>query len=307
MSSPRILVLLTTHNGADYLPAQLDSLIGQRDVALHILVSDDASTDDTCSILTRYAEDAPAQFTLLPPGEFGSAAANFFRLIREADATGFEAVAFCDQDDIWQPDKLARHWQLLCDSGYAAVSSNVIAFDAAGTRQLIVKSQPQRPGDYAFESAGPGSTFLLRHDSFALVQRQLRDASSAANHAPVHDWLVYALVRASGGRWHIDPSPSVEYRQHEANVLGANEGVAQNLRRLAGVRSGDYRRAVRAIVAAAREVADDAERPRLEWLHARLDRLGPLNRLRLLRHVGALRRRSRDRLALAGFILLGLF
>ncbi|WP_282851825.1 glycosyltransferase [Gulosibacter sediminis] len=311
---PRILVLLTTHNGAAFLEEQLDSVLSQRGVDVDVLVSDDASTDGTGKILARYAAAAGGRVRVLEPGVFGSATANFFRIMRDADVAGYDAVGFCDQDDVWVPGKLERHFNVLAlpngldgRGAYWAVSSNVTAFTAAGERQLVVKNQLQRSADYMFESAGPGSTFLLRPEAFALVQRRLLAPDSVADATAAHDWLAYALVRASGGRWFIDGESSVEYRQHGKNALGANEGLSQYVRRFRSIANGQFRRNALGIVEACLEVASPAERGRLEWMRVRLERLNYLDRLRLARRVSEFRRRRRDQLALAGTLVLGLF
>ena len=53
---PRILVLLATHNGQEFLDEQLNSVLSQADVDVTVLVSDDASTDETIPMLERRAE-----------------------------------------------------------------------------------------------------------------------------------------------------------------------------------------------------------------------------------------------------------
>lgn len=311
--TPRILVLLATHNGAEFLDAQLDSILEQRDVEVRVLACDDASVDATRELLRRRAERDP-RVTLLPGGTFGSAAANFFHLIQQAPADGVDAIGLSDQDDIWHANKLDRHARLLLadhgiDGGgpYDAVSSNVVAFDTAGHRVLVQKNQPQQEADFAFESGGPGSTFLLRPEAFRLVQGRLRDPDSAARRARSHDWLIYALVRAAGGRWFIDGEATVEYRQHGANELGANEGLRQNLRRLQQIASRRHRDDAQRIIAAAREVATPSEHVRLDLLAELTARTDLVARLRLARLAPRLRRRRRDRLALAATILTGLW
>ncbi len=310
---PRILVLLATHNGEEFLDEQLGSVLSQAEVDVTLLVSDDTSTDQTFAMLTQRA-DTDSRIELLQPGKFGSAANNFARLIRDANPTGYDAIALCDQDDIWLPGKLRRHYDILSaplgldgKGGYAAVSSNVTAFKPDGTRQLIVKNQTQKLADYAFESGGPGSTFLIQPQAFTLVQQQLRTPQSNTNTARSHDWLIYALIRASGGRWFIDGEPTVDYRQHDDNVLGANEGWRQHLRRLAVIREGTYRADVANIVAAALEVADAKQAPRLRWLATQIESNSLRSRLRLARRAHQLRRRRRDQLVLAATITLGVW
>lgn len=310
---PRVLVLLATHNGAAFLREQLESVLAQDGVEVHVLISDDGSTDATPKLIGDFV-GADARVRALPPGRFGSAAANFARLIQDADLEEYDAVALCDQDDRWTPWKLARHAAILFDAEaiaagepVSAVSSNVVAFDEQGLERIIVKDQPQRLADYAFESGGPGSTYLLGRPAFRLVQQELRRPDGAAARARAHDWLIYALVRASGGRWVIDHEPSVEYRQHDANVLGANEGATQHWRRLRKIIDGSYRQDVSTVVAAAEAVAVGPHRRRLASLRALTARRDPLSRLRLARRAGHFRRRRRDQLVLTVTLLFGLW
>lgn len=312
-SRPRILVLLTTHNGAEFLDEQLDSVLAQEDVDVTIIVSDDNSSDSTPALLAERASD-DARVQLLEQGHFGSAAANFFRLIRETDATGYDAISLCDQDDIWEPWKLSRHYELLTRpqgvngrGPLSAVSSNVTAFAVDGSEVLIAKNQPQQLADYAFESGGPGSTFLLTPAAYELVRTRLLVPNGAASKVRSHDWMIYALVRASGGRWFIDGEPSVRYRQHADNLLGANEGWRQNWRRLRQIADRTHRDDARLIIAAAREVASGATAERLDWLSHAVSSTDPTARIRLARRARQLRRRRRDQLALAATIVSGVW
>lgn len=70
-----IAVLIATYNGEHWLLEQLQSILNQKDVTVHVFVSDDLSTDQTWSLLQSISDD---RITLLPRGEkFGSAAQNF--------------------------------------------------------------------------------------------------------------------------------------------------------------------------------------------------------------------------------------
>lgn len=307
--TPRIVVLLATHNGIAYLEEQLRSILGQTGVEVQVIISDDGSTDGTLDLLHELARESE-QITVLEPGRFGSAAANFYRLIGDTEASSFDAVALCDQDDLWEPWKLQRHFALLTGelgSGAAAVSSNVTAFDAEGRAWLIKKDQPQRRADYLFESGGPGSTFLLSPETYAFVRAQLLDENAPARQVSAHDWCIYALVRASGRSWCIDALPSVRYRQHQQNVLGANQGMRQHLSRLRQIANRNYRHSVQQVITACESVAAADAREVISWTHERTARLHPVNRMRLARRAGEFRRRQRDQLVLAATILLGLW
>ena len=50
----KVLVLMATYNGAQYLDEQIQSLIDQKNVELEILVRDDGSTDNTTNVLNKW-------------------------------------------------------------------------------------------------------------------------------------------------------------------------------------------------------------------------------------------------------------
>ena len=304
----RVTVLLATHDGAEYLQEQLDSILRQRDVEVRVVVSDDASRDATPALLAAAAADPRVE--LLPSGVFGSPQANFLRLMRDADVTGADAVAFADQDDVWHDDKLARQFALLRGKRLDAVSSNVVAFwpraDGGVRRRLIDKAQPQRSLDFLFESAGPGCTFVLEASAF----RQVRDV--LAEHPLVdpsvaHDWLVYAVARALGLRWRIDPTPTIDYRQHGSNATGANSGPKQALVRLRALASGRFRSQVGAVARLTAAIAAPALGHRLATVLPLLESNTPASRAALRRLVPELRRAHCEQRLLAVALRVGLW
>lgn len=302
----RVLVLLATHNGERYLAEQLETILDQAGVELRVIASDDASTDGTVRILERFAAADP-RLELLEPGRFGSPAANFYRLLADADLGWADAVGFADQDDRWLPGKLARHVRILREEGVDGVSSNVIAFTETGRRTLVKKDYPMRRLDYVFETPGPGSSMLLSRRLAELVAAQLRNPDSPAKDAWSHDLLFYALGRAAGLGWRIDAEPSVEYRQHGEQAIGANGTVRAIAKRVHLTATRWHRTLVRIVVESCIHVAAPSELPRLQWLHEVLAAETPANAARLARRTGEFRRRPRDRAALAGLMSSGLW
>jgi rhamnosyltransferase len=238
---PRVAVLMATYNGMEWLQAQLDSILTQENVDVTLYVSDDGSSDGTDEALRKLSQIDSRVVVLPKIASTGSAGRNFYRLIRDVDADAFDYVALADQDDIWHQDKLIRHIHLINRHQVAAVSSNVTAFWPNGTEQLIVKSQPQLTWDFLFESAGPGCSFLMTPWLVARVREQLLKVNSQARQIALHDWLIYAVCRAYGAKWIIDANPSLYYRQHALNVVGANSGMLAKWKRLILFQQGWYR------------------------------------------------------------------
>lgn len=227
-----IAVLMATFNGGKFVQRQLDSILSQVDVHLEIFISDDCSVDDTLVIITDYANRFE-QVHLVGSGlKKGGAAENFFFLIRSVDFSGFDYVAFSDQDDVWFTDKLIRAVSSLVREGVNGYSSDVIAYwPRTEKRKVITKSSAQTEFDFWFESPGPGCTHLFTSWSLAKFKKFICANEQALTQIDYHDWLVYAYYRYHDLGWFIDRSSHMLYVQHSENQIGANFGVGAALRR----------------------------------------------------------------------------
>lgn len=299
-----VAVLLATFNGLRWLPEQVDSILRQAEVDVRLIISDDLSTDGTWDWLKELAGRDNRVLLLPHSRKFGSAAANFYRFITDADIDDCDFVAFSDQDDIWAPDKLIRHIGIANQTGADGVSSNVIAFWENGYSVEINKSQPQRKLDYLFGSPGPGCTFLISRWLVGELRRLLVDPASSAREAAFHDWLAYAVCRASGRTWYIDDISSVKYRQHHANEFGANFGAAARIARIKKLSDNWYRKEVIKILDVCMTLSNDPDYIDLSRL---LRQKNPANQFKLLFYVNRARRRIADRIVLATAITLQIF
>lgn len=258
-AAPKVLVLLAAYQGAPFVEQQILSVLGQHGVEPHILVSVDLSTDDTERLIDQCCASSPQITTLAHGQTFGGAAPNFYRLLCEADLRAYEYIALADQDDVWLPDKLARAVATLEEERVDGYSSNVWEWRETPSPKMsvIVKSQPQQRWDHLFSSPGPGCTFVLKREPAIEFADWLREIS-AAQLIDYHDWLIYAWFRVSGYRWTIDDQPTMLYRQHGGNQLGANSGIAAVRDRVAKVRSDWYLSQVRML---AKVLKQDDARP----------------------------------------------
>lgn len=303
--TPAIVVLLATHNGVRWLDEQVDSILSQEGVSVRIVALDDGSTDGTTDWLAARSAHEPRLTVLADDGTGGSSARNFYRLIETAGIDGGELVAFSDQDDVWQPDKFAKHSALLAE-GNDGVSSSVLSFWSTGRTELVRKDFPQREFDYLLESPGPGCSFLLTPELFQLVRQTLR-TSEDARQVEYHDSLIYAIARAAGLRWHIDGYPSVNYRQHDDNVLGSNQGLSAAFERLRLIREHWLRRHATLLTRVALHVAPAESRSELSRILGYLTNDGWRNRRELARLTPRLRRRPRDQRIIGLLITIGIW
>ncbi len=300
---PNIAVLMATYNGLAWLHEQLHSILNQVEVDLTLYVSDDGSLDGSYELIKELAVDDP-RIVLLPKVQrMGSAGKNFYRLICDVYVTEYDFIAFADQDDVWSLDKLSRHIGLIQNSHAEAVSSNVLAFWPDNSQKLIDKSQPQQNYDFLFESAGPGCTFLMTPWLVGEVKHQLTN-DGAARDVIMHDWLTYAICRAHGKSWIIDAVPSMQYRQHQHNVIGANSGIRAVVARLMKINNGWYRHEVALI---SRVVASISLDKKLTIFQKIIQGDSLRDRFKLIPYAIQGRRKFIDRVVLVLSILLFIF
>ena len=218
MSAANVLkILLSTFNGEKYLAEQLSSLLRQTYPQLRIIIRDDGSTDATMDIVRRYAlKDERISYS---QGANVGPAESFLSLLKEENGVAAAYYAFCDQDDIWKPDKVERAVAALQsrDTGHPVLyCSGYTLFDSETGRQSVPPGRNIRPGlrNALVENIATGCTLVLNRSARNLV------ISRTPRCALMHDWWCYLVVSAFGCVIY-DPYASVQYRQHASNVIGA--------------------------------------------------------------------------------------
>jgi len=293
---PIVVVLMAVYNGISWLPEQVRSIMLQSDVDVKLFISDDGSNDGSQSWLEDLAGTDDRIHILPQKSNTGSAGKNFYRLICDADVGDADFIALADQDDIWFTHKLADQIEQIHQFCADGVSSNVIAFWPDGSRHLINKAFPQKKFDFLYESAGPGCSFLIKSTLFLQIKSFLENTEDMASLPELHDWLIYAVCRAIGNKWHIADSPMLEYRQHSGNVIGAHYGMKARLRRIQSIRRGWYRLEVQKISHIVLGLTRSRE---LQNVCGQLIQLSLYDRFKLLFTITETRRNRSEQFALA--------
>ncbi|MEE1314240.1 MAG: glycosyltransferase family 2 protein [Faecalimonas sp.] len=221
----RVEILLACYNGEAYIRQQLDSILAQDYTNWVVRACDDASTDDTYAILEEYGERFPEKFVLeKKENGSGSAKANFFYLLKQSTCA---YVMCCDQDDVWLPNKISLSLELMkkteSDEVPVLVHSDLKVVDAElavlsesfFAHSNLRKSFAYR--DILIQNQVTGCTMMMNR---ALVNRM----NLEENEAPIlmHDWLA-ALLATACGRVAFLEEPTILYRQHAVNSVGAKK------------------------------------------------------------------------------------
>lgn len=236
-----VAILLCTYNGEEYLQDQLDSFIQQTHTQWALYVSDDGSTDNTLVILERYQNLLGRDRLKIYNGPRQGFGKNFLSLIKNPDLEG-SFFAFSDQDDIWHQDKLSRALTALPKPPH-----HLPALYCSRTRLVDSSARPigfsplfqKKPGfrNALVQSLAGANTMMINAAGLDLLRRTPDDAEVVA-----HDWLAYLLISACGGKVIYDPVPTLDYRQHQNNVIGSNSGARQRMMRVWKMLGGRQRK-----------------------------------------------------------------
>ncbi len=235
MADKKTVVILSTYNGEKYIIQLLDSLRCQTCPDVFVYIRDDGSTDKTVDLIHACECGKGLDIVFERGSGHVGAAESFFKLLSRVTADReIEYICFCDQDDVWKKDKIARavngiqqvvngikhkdcqDMPVLYFSDYDLVNADL---------KFIKKVQPApTPCRISFENAivqniVPGFTCAVNRRAALLLAENLPCSEKIV----MHDWWVYLVVSAFGRIVH-DPEPTVLYRRHENNTMDADTG-----------------------------------------------------------------------------------
>lgn len=217
----KVVVLLSTYNGGAYLAEQLESLSAQCNVDVEIIVRDDGSTDETVDILNEWQSRGALKWYT---GDNMGSAGSFMDLLYNAPDADF--YAFCDQDDVWLPDKLQRAVKMIKENGSVNVPSLYFSAQTLvdSDKNVIGYNIPDRLftfGESLLRNPAAGCTMVFGRKFRRLIVRERPD------YVHMHDMWLYMVCLAVGGVPLFDPTPTMLYRQHSKNVVGCNQTFLQ--------------------------------------------------------------------------------
>lgn len=237
----RVAIILGYYEGQKYIAEQLHSIYNQTHKNLHVFVSDDQSSRPLDLDSLDLDEAQLDRLSVNVRAQNVGFSDNFLGALGHTD-DDFEYYAFSDQDDVWHADKLEKALRAL-----SSVSPEVPALYSARTEIVDVTCQQQRglsplfslPPSFAnalVQNIGGGNTMVMNKAARDLVNTTVRD-----NEVMSHDWWSYQIICGVGGYIVHDTEPCLKYRQHENNLIGANNDWQARWRRIKGLLQGEFR------------------------------------------------------------------
>ena len=214
-----VCILLSTFNGMRFLPEQISSLKSQIGVNVEIIAQDDGSTDGTLEYLRELRlQNKIAE--LRTSHRLGSTSV-FVELIKNSPKADF--YCFCDQDDIWSPDKILT---LIDAVPKDSKSEPILVFcdrtksNSNGLRKRVKTAAKAQIGlhNALVQSVIPGNCMLL--NSSSLQELKSFDWSRIRH----YDAFIYLILSVLGKIIYVNKS-LVWYRIHQHNQIGDRKGL----------------------------------------------------------------------------------
>lgn len=227
---------MCTYNGQKFLFEQLESIIKQNYNNWSLWISDDGSTDNTIDIIYKIKKIYNTKNINIINGPQKGFRSNFLSLTTNQNIEA-DLYFWSDQDDIWLPDKITRTISLVeelnddipilyCGRTIIFNNNNEIISYKYDNKKIIFKNA-------LLECIPSGNTVAFNNNARILI-------SLGNNLTPFsHDWWAYLVVSGVGGKIIYDQVPTIKYRQHHNNLIGANKNIFGKLLTLSNLFKGN--------------------------------------------------------------------
>jgi glycosyltransferase involved in cell wall biosynthesis len=212
---PRVSVALCVYNGERWLREQLDSVLAQEGVELEVVALDDGSKDGSVALLRGYASRDPRVRVVENEENLG----HLKSFEKCMGLCTMPLIAPCDQDDVWEPGKLATLIAAMGDADLAYCNSAYIDADGRAVgRSLGDDLAPMFEGDdplkLALKNTISGHAMVVRTDVF--------ESAKPLPALLFHDWWLALRAAARNGVVYVD-QPLVRFRRHAAAASKAGK------------------------------------------------------------------------------------
>lgn len=222
-----VTILLASYNGEKFLTEMIDSVLNQDYENIRLVLSDDNSKDSSVQILEKYALENPERVIHYRSGQrFGCAQKHFMHLLMKFYHDS-DYIMFCDQDDVWHKNKveitLKRMKELeeeqdipvLVHTDLRVVDGDLNEISPSFCKHSGLSGDRVELNNLLVQNVVTGCTVMINRALAELgVKHEITDA------VMMHDWWL-ALIASAFGKIGFVDEPTIDYRQHGNNSVGA--------------------------------------------------------------------------------------
>ena len=242
-----ISVALATYNGEKYITEQLQSIYGQTRKVDEIVISDDCSTDATVELIKEFAERySDCNIRLLKNETNLGYKGNFRKALELCEGN---IIFLCDQDDVWNENKVEILEGILNDhTEVALISSAFVQIDGLGkvvsdSKNLYKQELHQSEftlvplQDLIFHNISQGCAMAFRKEIKESYLKAYTDELP-------HDWILNVVAAMQKKCYFINRS-LFGYRIHDNNAIGVNDNMTLNDKNTLETRAFDAKQALK--------------------------------------------------------------
>lgn len=230
MNNEKVAICMATYNGEKYISEQINSILNQTYQNFVIYIRDDGSTDNTMSVIESMASGDERIKIIRDNLKLRSAHKNFAEVLKIAtESDEFEYFMFCDQDDFWLENKIelcierirkciaeyGRNIPILVHTDLMVVDSKLTVLSESFMKYRALDAYETRLNRLLVQNNVTGCTMMWNKSLNGIIN--LSD-----ERVVMHDWWMTIVASLTGKIIFID-KPTIKYRQHENNVVGATK------------------------------------------------------------------------------------
>lgn len=261
--APRISIAMATYNGGKYILEQLNSISQQNTLPFELIICDDGSSDDTHDIINKFCETAPFPVRFIK-NEVNLGYANNF--LKAAKLCKGDWISFCDQDDVWLPNKLSNTIKAIqMNKNAILILQNAILSDTELKIRGRLFPNAIKAGVYgAARQRGHWVWFGFLQTCLADIIREINSTDRPIMRAPdmmySHDQWTCMIANAIGDIVVLD-EPVALYRRHPSALTGEHrvKNIKEYISNALSTSSTHYESQAKAAISAARYAKDMAE------------------------------------------------
>lgn len=214
---PLITVSMTSYNHAKYLPEAIESVLNQTFRDFELIIIDDASQDQSRSLIDTYAQKDDRIRAIFHDKNQGIA----FTANQGMAAAKGKYITFIDSDDVWMPEKLQSQLDILTRDENLVVWSEGLIIDEAGAptgetfTQINHSSEREKSGNI-FEDLLQGNHIL--GSSMIFKRENLKGIHFDDRFRYLNDYQFYVDLAHLYKFWFIQ-EPLVYYRVHSTSTV----------------------------------------------------------------------------------------
>ena len=232
----KVLIMMATYNGEKYIRKQLDSIIDQTYTNWNLIIQDDGSTDETMSIIQSYVKKDDRIILKENTNSEHGPYVNFYTLINYSQKLeGYDLYMFCDQDDIWLPNKIEhflKNPNLHGKKPYLVYADMKLIDEndkeTAPSLNDLWKTDGKNRYSIFFSTKVLGCNMIMNKSLFMLIPEiDINEKTKIL----AHDGLVLRLC-AVHGKYEFDKTALMCYRRHGGNVTAEQQQYNATLKRV---------------------------------------------------------------------------